>query len=213
MKGGRFRLEEMPKRIIPADPELGFKNSKNNTHLAIQIMNSKKSILIETTELGNHLYKCGNRFVMVDPHRRQVVYSMKWRDSFFKLLNMTVSEEVLHWRDRGLFETRNLTSHVFFDLLFPIHNSVMCDFKHTEDGERFWLKMIDESFDRDLNIYSINFLQTNPLLKNKIVKLNNKLDFYHLLNANNSPWGDENKFMARRLLITQKSLTVKVDNK
>lgn len=191
---------------MPLDDELGFKHFENNRELAATILKSKKSILIETTHLGNILFKNGNKFIVVDPHRIQVIYYLKWKQSFYKLLNTTVSQEIIHWRDRGIFETRNLTSHVYLDLLLPINNVIMSDFIHTNPAENFWLKLIDESFDRDLQIYTVDFN------KNQLYHIKDKLDFNSFIISKNektskSPWGDQVKFEARRIIISKIFLT------
>ena len=209
MNNQKFRLTEMPKRITPQDKELGFKVTKSNSDLAKEILQSNKSRLIETTQLGNQLYRYGNRLVLIDPHHVKVLYYMKWEDIYFKLLGITVTKEVLQWRDRGVFESRNLTSHVFFDLLLPIRSVVMTDIKHSDPGERFWLRIIDEAFDRNLLVYFINFLQTDANNNHQVTLLKNKLDFSALLISSDNkqtPWGDEDKFMARRIVITTKVL-------
>jgi hypothetical protein len=209
MNEPKFRLIEMPKRITPQDKELGFKVTKNNSDLAKEILKSNKSLLIETTQLGNQLYRSGNRFILIDPHHVKVLYYMKWEDIYFKLLGITVTKEVLQWRDRGVFESRNLTSHVFFDLLLPLRSVVMTDIKHSDPEERFWLKIIDEAFDRNLLVYFINFLQTDVNNNHQVTLLKNKLDFRALLISSDNkqtPWGEEDKYMARRIVITTKIL-------
>jgi hypothetical protein len=121
----------------------------------------------------------------------------------------------LHWRDRGLFETTELSSHVFFDLLMPIHGNVMTDSLHTGPGERFWLRRIDDAFNRNLNVYCVYLIPTDNSPR-KIVKATSKLSFNSLLitsdsDLSRSPWGDEDKFEARRVLISQTPLNVEVE--
>jgi hypothetical protein len=212
----KFKICEMPRRIYPVDPDLGFTVEKNNRDLASEIIKSKNTIQLESTKLGNILYKYGNKFVLVDPYRMMVLYYLSWKDKYYKYLNSTVSQEVLHWRDRGLYETIDLSSHVFFDLLLPIHGKIMTDFIHTNSGERFWLRRINETFNKNLHIYCIYFLQTTDSSR-KIVKVKDDLSFKSLLispdnKLSNNPWGYDNKFEARRILITQEPLDVKIEN-
>lgn len=202
----KFQLTEMPRRMIPSDEDLGFRHQKNNQDLVTDVIKSKRSVLIETTHLGNQLFKNGNKFILIDPYRVQVLYYLKWSEVYYKLLDTKVTQEVLHWRDRNLFETRNLTSHVFFDLLLPINNVVMTDFKHTNPGERFWLRVVDEAFDRGLYVYTVDFNI------NRLVRINDKLDFSALLipkdeKTSKNPWGDLSKFEARRVIISSNVLS------
>lgn len=196
----------MPRRIVPMNDELGFKHYQNNRELATEILKSKKSILIETTQLGNQLFRNGNRFILIDPHRIQVLYYLKWKQKYYNLLKTTVSQEIIHWRDRGIFETRNLTSHVYLDLLLPINNVIMSDFLHTNPAERFWLKLVDEAFDREFGVYSLNFN------RQQLIHLTSKLDFNSLLiskdeKTSKNPWGNKVKFEAHRIIISKIHLT------
>lgn len=206
MKTVNKKLNEMPRRVYPVDDELGFKENSNNYKLAKLVIQSKKSILLETTELGNKLYKHGNKFLLVDPFRVRLLYYLKWKEKFYNLINKTVTQEILHWRDRGLFEIRNLTSHIYFDLLLPINNIIMTDYIHTKPGENFWLKLTDDAFDRNMYVYTVNFSY------NQLVHIKNKLEFNSLIiydkeNLLNNVWGDEKKFEARRIIISKNNLT------
>jgi hypothetical protein len=209
MNRPKFGIGESPQRIKPPNPELGFDVDRNNRELASEILRSNRASVVHTTQMGNLLYKYGNRFILVDPHQAVVLYYMKWTDEYYSLLGTTVTREVLHWRNRGVFESRNLTSQVFFDLLLPIHGCVMTDIVHTEPGEGFWLRMIDEAFDRGLYIYNIDFLQGKMRSTPEVKLLANKMEFHSLLIMNSaaqSPWGGEHKFNARRIVISNRIL-------
>ena len=208
MSDSKFGIYESPQRFDPSNPELGFDVTNINQKLAYEVLSSR-AILVQTTKLGNSLYKCGNLFILVDPHRVVVLYYMKWVDEYYNLLGTTVAREVLHWRNRGVFESRNLTSHVFFDLMLPIHGCVMTDIMHTSPGEGFWLRMVDEAFDRELHVYHIDFLQSKARPRPEVRLLADKMDFHSLLitdSATQSPWGDEHKFNARRIVISNRIL-------
>jgi hypothetical protein len=199
----KFVMTEMPRNIVTVDPDMGFGVSKNNKELAAAVL--RNGTLLETTQLGNQLYKHGNRFIMVDPHRVTVLYYMKWKEEYYNLLGTTVVKEMIQWRDRGVFESRNLTSHVFFDLLLPIHGAVMTDHRHTADGQRFWLRTIDEAFDRNLNVYMVNFFESTGGVKNHIELLSDKLALHNLLiRSPDAPWGDSKNYEARRIVISNK---------
>lgn len=205
-KTPKFHLSEMPREIYPADDQLGFRESRENTKLAQGILKSSKSILVEVTDLGNRLYKNGNKFILVDSHNVKVLYYIKWQDVYVNLINKQVSKINLHWRDRRIFESRNLSTHVFFDLLLPINGSIMTDYKQTEHGRNFWFKVIDESLNRKLNVLVVNFLQTDQNNKNQIIPIKNRMDFHSLLISDgegNSPWGRQQKFEARRIIISE----------
>jgi hypothetical protein len=210
MKSKRLRIMEMPRRVSPDDPDLGFSTELTNTQLATEILKSSDAVLIETSALGNKLFRVRNKFALVDPHRVRLLYYMSWVDCYYKFLNITVAQEVFHWKDRGVFENRNLTAHVYFDLLLPVNQVIMTDSEHTGPGEGFWLKAIDEAFDRGLNIYYINFMQTPQHSTRKIVKIKDKFEFTGLLvdpiNIHQRPWGYEMKFEGRRILISERIL-------
>jgi hypothetical protein len=213
MKHRKFNLSESPRNIEPKDSNLGFTVTADNEKLALAILNNKKAIKIEHTNLGNILYRYGNKFILVDPFYKKVVYYLSWNDRYFKIIDAVVSQEVLHWRDSNSFEYRNLSAHVFFDLLLPIHGKILTDHLHTSAGQRFWLRRIDEAFDRKLHVYCVYFLPTEHQSHKRIAKVNDKIAFNSLLIPYDSwlshnPWGNQKKFEARRILISETTLNV-----
>jgi hypothetical protein len=208
MRSKKSFINEMPRIIEPRDPDFGFSDSKINQQIAISILRSSRKIEIKSFNDGNIIYRLGNKFILVDPFRRRVLYYFSWRSKFFKLLNATIVSEVLHWRDLRVGTYVDLSQWVFFDLLLPIESAVMTDIFHTRPGARFWMRRISEAFKLGLNVYYVDFL---PGKNNKrtLRKLSNMMDLDSMLlgDENDSPWGPEEKFKARRIIISRKNIS------
>lgn len=213
MLSKRKMLAELPKRIELSPDEFGLKNVEYNYRVASSILKHPQKTLVETYPRQRNLYRYQNRFILIDEESVMVLYYLSWKEEFFKILNTTVTTEVLHWRNRGqtMMGFANLTRHVFFDLLLPLRGAVLSDSLHTPSGEAFWVKIIEESFDRNLGVYYLNFLPVNTHVNREIIQLHDKNDFLDLTNPTNSvvraPWGGHEKFEARRFLILDRTQT------
>ena len=215
MKSKRHYISEMPRRIDPLDPELGFKDLNLNRRIASGVLESSNKIQIKQFNNGLVLYRIANKFVLIDPFRVTVVYYLAWKTKFFKYLNTKVVSTVLHWRDRPIPGQIGLTSWVFFDLLLPIEGAIMTDIKHSSPGEAFWVRRIEEALEKNLYVYYLDLLPSDEATNRQLLRIKDSLHLYHLLIPNvddkTQPWGDTTKFEGRRIIISNKQIITKTD--
>lgn len=60
--------------------------------------------------------------------------------------------QVAVWREPSFVHTEGLTGVVFFDYLLPMYGMMISDDTHTDQGKRFWLRMMGHAVTRDLEV-------------------------------------------------------------
>jgi len=207
----RQSLFEMPRRIPLPDNEFGLKNTAHNKKIANSIMLNKNAVVLEEFTYHRKLYKYKNKFALIDTDNAVLLYYMRYQNQYIKYLQAEVTSEVLLWKNRSqyLVGLTNITSRVFFEYLLPINGIIMTDTLHTEPGELFWLKRIEEALSKKLYVYYINLLPVDQNTNREIVRINDILDILYLSGDNvmKNPWGNEEKYEASRILISINELS------
>ena len=172
---------------------------KNQMQFKIFTINKYKKIIEQVDNFAT-IYKLGSQYFCLDVKFRKVTYYMKYQVSNNGKLGDVVWQSLV-WIDPGAPYIRGYPQNIFFNYLLPKFSTIITDSEQTWDGRRFWNWRIIDAFNMNLNVYFYDFAN------HKIVKMNNVDDFRQAQSIYDI-WGNTNRHLMKRMLITNKELPI-----
>ena len=137
-------------------------------------------------------------FGLVEPD--YVGYYVRYEKQDAGFIDVEWMTQVFVWAGNSP-HTKDIPEYVFFNHVLSETGVVFSDGQQTERGERFWLRMIEIAFLKNLNVYLIDFV------KQKIKRIDSVGDFRVLYYSNRSPWGKESSYQWLKVAIADFDLT------
>ena len=108
--------------------------------------------------------------------------------------------EVAQYRNSAYPESTGISDHVFWTYMWPKHNLLMSDGKHTKAGKLFWGRQIVKAIDSGISVYLYDQINKTcvPITKTTL----------HTLPI----WGPAQKFYTKRILISKTALPMENTN-
>lgn len=148
-------------QIIPSVSSLMADPNENEQQLK-SLIHKIKFGDFTGTDIGANitLYDNNSEYIGFDTEKNRIIYRMEYGQYTNPILGNYVVQQWV-WADPSY--SLNLPTRVFFDLV-DNYDAVVCDERQTEPGKKFWINQLHKAFDKNLNIYYINF-KTNMLVQ------------------------------------------------
>jgi len=185
-------LMEAPINVY--DTDFGLTDDRKNSDLLRDLTSHGKSKKIDSFN-GTDLLKTGNKIFASDGNR--ILYVVQWEDNYNRTLRLNSITQIAVWRNTTVPATQGMSKHVFWNILFPIHNAITTDNGQTSAGRNFWSIRIGEALDSGVGVY---YLDMNSKTVSKISSGND------LISSSKIAYGDAHKFRARKFCITSHEL-------
>lgn len=103
---------------------------------------------------GNAIYRSKNKFYCVQDGL--MVYYMSAVPGRVKRMNIDYVTQVKVWRSLTAEGIDGMSSHVFWEILFPEFGTVMSDSQQTDDGKTFWRRQLGRAIKNKFFAYIVN---------------------------------------------------------
>ena len=194
-----MRLNEIEPSGLLGSPQLltpsnfGYDVETINSNEAQKFLSNKKCKQVGTL-MGLPLYKCGNRYALIEitngvPHLR---YYVQYENKWVTLLKHNAIQQVMVWRGKGY---SNVATSIFFDYLLPETGCIITDAFQTPDGEKFWWDRVKQALEKNLFVYYLDIMPPNLVIK----RLHT---FNEFRNISQVAWGDSQRNQEKRIIIT-----------
>lgn len=185
-------LMESPQKTWPTT--FGLENAEVNISQAEMFLSGKKCRLVDDQL---KLYKCGNKYAIITRDAGQyqkpkIRYIVQYEKHKISLLQHDAIQQVVVWRQFGY---TGIAAKIFYEYLFKETGCVITDYQQTDDGQKFWMDRIIVAFRRGFNVYFIDVLDPNRVIKQ--IKNDTELD-----NIVDIAWGDGQRYQEKRIIIT-----------
>lgn len=175
-------LNEMPRIILP------LKNSKTKVQLAWSKVNKTEMVEITEFPLDDYqLFEHNNQFFLVKDDYCSYYVNLE----NLILLNSKSIRQVYVWRDSNK-ALPGIASLIFWKILFVRYSCIATDVEQTIDGKDFWVRRIQDSFDK---LFKVILLNTKT---NKSKELKDMKDVYQ---EKTNIWGSSSKHQNTIILI------------
>jgi hypothetical protein len=186
-------ISEQSQIVYPTDFKLFDQKYNNSVYNELMKDDHKERIFKDWIPESTQFYKLRNKYYLIKDSK--IIFFCQWELKYYSIFNRNCIEIEKIWRDSSQFESKKVPTNVFFELLFPTTHIIMVDAEKTEKGLVFWNNMVENAFEKGLNIYYIKLLAPDK----KLIRLDTP-DSY------SKYWGIahgiENKYQAQRFIIT-----------
>lgn len=188
-------LFEMPS-MISGSRDFGWPNeSLNKERAQTAFSDPDKQMLYEDDDC--ELFQIGDastgRIYLFNKRFETIDYYVQYETSHWKMTGQTITQ-IEVWRTVGIAYFKNITTHVFFKILLPRFGSIMSDEQQTEDGKRFWLRVMDEASHDGYHVAFIDFKGSKKEYYSSEIPITKWA-------LQTGAWGVGDKFLERRFLI------------
>lgn len=192
-------VEASPQRVVLREKNFGLTQPKVSNQIVKSLSSEKPIETIELPKTTVFLYRVGDTFTGVNSNG-ELVYRMICQPTKiqgFKALYQcqVYDSRTVFFRHKGYY---SLAHFVFFEHLLKESNGcVVSDRQQTENGERFWFRVMLEAFEKGYRIYYRDDVQKKTYEFSEISQVDKAVD---------KIWGSSGRFEAVRLVITKEKL-------
>lgn len=188
-------LLEMPELVDATD--FRMINPEVNLKLAERLINAKKIIIDENDDMV--LFRTGDQkgnIAMYDKLTKMIVYWVRFVAKKHSVIGKTVAQVAL-WRNIDDVKTKNITEYVFFDYLLSEWGAVISDSQQTEDGQRFWRRMMGVAVSKGHKVGMFDMLSKN------VDWYDGSKPYPAWISSHLTAWGKEHKHQGYRFVIME----------
>lgn len=194
-------LIEMPKNIPDLD-WFELNDDETNALLYKKYSGFKYKWKKKVLRINDYatIYRHRSEFFCLDTNAHRITYYMSCSVSNNKMLGQFVWQSLVWVSDEyHRIYLNNIASQIFFEQLLPQYHTIVTDSEQSWRGKSFWRMSIAEAFSFGLHVYFCDF--SNGTLE----KLNSFKDL-DKFQSEYDIWGETDKHMLRRMVITDKVL-------
>lgn len=193
-------LQEMPQETESIDwHKINDPEENRQLYLNFSANKYKKHILPVFADAN--IYQLGSQIFCLDAKMKRVTYYLKYAVGNNGKIGSYIWQSIV-WVHPVAGYLSGIPQQTFFRNLLPKFGTIITDSQHTWDGKRFWRLRIAEAFQQKLNVYFYNFAN------HEIVELKNYEEFEYYDKIKDI-WGPSDKHQMKRIIISNKELSLK----